>query len=262
MWCSPHAAQAKSRVIGLVFAEPADCGAATAQVDFFAELYILIVMCASFMLRQRNPGQYGIAAEYRIDIEEYYDRLIVPQRPSPVYKLEGDTIILTAMRFALLPSWAKEPKVKFATHNARLETIDEKPTWKTVFVKRHCLVPMTDFIEPIYEGDFAGNMVSFAQRAGAVILAAGVYDEWVNRESGEVIPSFSIITFTPPPFVAATGHDRCPVFLAVDKGKEWLENQGQPAKQLKNFLLEGRSEPDLIANKHRAMRPGWEKRQN
>lgn len=217
-------------------------------------------MCASFMIRQRNPGQFGVPAEYRIDIEEYYDVLIVPQRNAPVYRQLTGGPEVHAMRFALLPSWAKEPKVKFATHNARLETIDEKPTWKTVFVKRHCLVPMTDFIEPIYDGEYAGHMVSFQEKTGAAVFAAGVWDEWVDRQTGEVIQSFSIITHEPPPFVAAIGHDRCPVFLGEDAAAEWLKNEGAPPAQLKEFLLSSRHVPELKVEKHRAMRPGWEKR--
>src|SRR5665213_3779118 len=137
-------------------------------------------MCASYMIRQRNPGQFGVAASMRIDIEEYYDRLIVPYSKAPVLVEDNDVQILIPMKFSLVPRWSKEPKVKFATHNARLETIDEKPTWKGVFTQRHCLVPLTDFIEPIYEGEYAGFMVAFAAESGGLIFAAGVWDEWVN----------------------------------------------------------------------------------
>src|SRR5262249_8131522 len=152
---------------------------------------------------------------------------------------------LTAMRFALLPSWSKEPKVKFATHNARLETIDEKPTWKSVFINRHCLIPLTDFIEPIYTGEFAGHMVAFAANNGGALLAAGVWDEWVNRTTGEVIQSFSIITYEPPPFIAAVGHDRCPIMLGGDAGLEWLNNERSNPSVLKEFLISARSFPEL-----------------
>lgn len=212
------------------------------------------------MIRQRNPGQFGVPAEYRIDIEEYYDVLIVPQRNAPILRRGSDGVAVSAMRFALLPSWSKESKVKFATHNARLETIEEKPTWRTVFVKRHCLVPMTDFIEPIYDGEYAGNMVSFSEKAGALIFAAGVWDEWVNKETGEVIQSFSIITHEPPPFVAGIGHDRCPVFLGQEAAQEWLSNEGAPGGELKDFLLGSRHIPDLQVEIHRPLKPGWEKR--
>jgi len=208
------------------------------------------------MIRQRNPGQFGIPSEARIDIEEFYDQLIVPYRPAPVL-VNGEMRI---MKFSMVPSWSKEPKVKFATHNARLESIDEKPTWKSVFTQRHCLVPMTDFIEPIYEGDFAGNMVAFSAKDDEIIYAAGVWDEWVNRETGEVTQSFAIITQDPPPFVASTGHDRCPVFLEKAAGDEWLRNIKSPPNTLKAFLQEKTHTPDFKAVKHRPMRPGWEKR--
>ncbi len=211
------------------------------------------------MIKQR--GIPRLATEVRTDdFEQYYDFLIVPHRNAPVIKLVGDQNVLTPMRFSLLPSWSKEPKVKFATHNARLETIDSKPTWRTVFVKRHCIVPMTDFIEPIYEGDLAGNMVAFHQRDHEWIYAAGVYDEWVNKETGEVIPSFSIITNDPPPFIEGVGHDRCPIFLTESGASDWLGNEGEKASVLKEFLVSHNSVPDLAVEKHRPMRPGWEKR--
>lgn len=217
-------------------------------------------MCASFMIRTRNPGQFGIQAESRIDIAEYYDRLILPYTKAPVLIHHENLPILTAMKFSLVPSWSKEPKVKFATHNARLETIDEKPTWKTVFVRKHCLVPMTDFIEPIYEGEYAGNMVSFFAKEGTIIFAAGVWDEWVNKETGEVVQSFAIITADPPPFVAAVGHERSPVFLEAKPGLQWLENEGGAPQRLKEFLVANKARPNLDVQKHRPMRPGWEKR--
>jgi putative SOS response-associated peptidase YedK len=219
------------------------------------------LMCASYMIRQRNPGQIGIPVDMRIDIEEYYDRLILPYGKAPILVNDGgDLPILTSMKFSMVPSWSKEPKVKFATHNARLETIDEKPTWKKVFVQRHCLIPLTDFIEPIYEGELAGFMVAFANPSGQMLFAAGVWDEWVNKETGEVVQSFAIITHEPPPFIASIGHDRCPVFLDAESGAKWLDNVQLESEALKNFLLQRQLVPELMASKHRPMKAGWEKR--
>lgn len=218
-------------------------------------------MCASYMIKQRNPQLLGFPVDLRIDdFEQYCDVVINPQRMGPVICLDSGRPVLTAMRFGLLPSWSKEPKVKFATHNARLETVDEKPVWKSVFVRRHALVPMTDFIEPIYEGQYAGNMVDFAAIDGQFIYAAAVWDEWTNKETGEVIPSFSILTSAAPPFVAQTGHDRSPVFLDIHQGREWLSSEGQIASALKDFLVSAQKAPELTVSIQRPMRPGWEKR--
>lgn len=216
-------------------------------------------MCASYRIEWREDF-FPLVAEMQIDIRAFAQDLIVPHRLAPVYVQEGDKRILTPMRYSLLPSWSKEPKVKFATHNARLESIDEKPTWKEVFVKRHCLVPLSEFIEPIYEGEHAGHMVAFGDKGGDWIYAAGLWDEWVNRQSGEVIHTFAIITSEPPRFVAETGHDRCPVFLTEKGGREWLQNVGSPSAQLKKFLTENKTDPDYVVSRQRPMKPGWEKR--
>jgi len=213
-------------------------------------------MCASYLIHRHHAGRYGVPVETRVDIGNFYDRVIVPYTPAPV--VIGQQVQI--MNFALLPNWSKEPKVKFATHNARLEGIEEKPTWKNVFIERHCLVPLSEFIEPIYEGEFAGNMVAFSEHNGEELLAAGVWDEWVNRKTGEVIHSFAIITHEPPPFVANTGHDRCPIFLNLEAGEEWLSNQNATATELKRFLLTRNTVPEFSVAKHRPMKPGWEKR--
>ncbi|MGZ3722480.1 MAG: SOS response-associated peptidase family protein, partial [Bdellovibrionales bacterium] len=118
----------------------------------------------------------------------------------------------------------------------------------------------TDFIEPIYEGEFAGHMVAFSGKDGGMLYAAGVWDEWLNKETGEVIQSFAIITYEPPPFIAGIGHDRCPIFLNAEAGAEWLGNTDLNSRVLKEFLLEEKFVPELAVAKHRAMRPGWEKR--
>lgn len=217
-------------------------------------------MCASYMIKGRQTGRFPLNTEARIDVGEYYDELIVPYHPAPVLVGGAAGPVLTGMQFSMVPSWSKEPKVKFATHNARLDSIDEKPTWKSVFVRRHCLVPMSEFYEPIYDGEHAGYMVGFSQQNGEWFFAAGVWDEWVNRQTGEVIQSFAVITSDPPPYVAEIGHDRCPVFLTPDAGTEWLSNQGQEPKLLKQFLHDKHTTPEFAVNRQRPMRPGWEKR--
>ncbi len=216
-------------------------------------------MCASYMIKQRSLPQ--LVTEVRTDdFEQYYDLLIVPHRPAPVILSDGQNgAALKTMRFSLIPRWSQDAKPKFATHNARIETIVDKPTWREAFQKRHCLVPLTHFIEPIYEGDYAGHMVAFHQSEGQYLLAAGIWEEWANRQTGEVIESFSIITSEPPKFIADIGHDRGPVFLGEDAQKVWLALKEPPAAMV-NFLNSNRLHPEYQVEKQRAMRPGWEKR--
>lgn len=214
-------------------------------------------MCASFMIKQRNPDEYGLNVVVRTDLEEYYDYYVVPYRMAPVILSVDKENIVRPMQFSLVPRWSKERKVTFATHNARVESVEEKPTWRDAFRKRHCLVPLTHFIEPIYSGEFAGFMVAFHRTDQNVLLAAGIWEEWVDKNSGEVLESFSIITSEPPEFIARVGHDRCPIFLNPSGAQSWISDS---LTNPKDFLLSNKADLNLEVEKFRPMKPGWEKR--
>lgn len=216
-------------------------------------------MCASYMIKQRQNVWQDFYHVKRSDIEDFFDLLIVPHHMAPAYVLENGDIVMKPMRFSLVPRWSKEARPKFATHNARLETVAEKPTWKEAFQKRHCLIPMTDFIEPIYDGNFAGNMVAFHRQGGDLLFAAGIWEEWTNRETGEFIESFAVVTSNPPQFIFDTGHDRCPMFLDAERGKEWLFLSEKPTTMIE-FLEANRDDVAFDVEIQRPMKPGWEKR--
>jgi putative SOS response-associated peptidase YedK len=62
----------------------------------------------------------------------------------------------------------------------------------------------------------------FIARDGSPILtAAGLWDEWKNRETGERLKSCTMIVTEPNKF-AAEIHDRMPVFLTEDQFVPWL----------------------------------------
>ena len=217
-------------------------------------------MCASYLIKKKDRTRTGIITDVRSDdFEQYYDQLIVPRSPAPVLLLDRKVVTVSRMQFSLLPSWSKEPKFQFATHNARIESIFEKPTWKDAFAKRHCLVPLTHFIEPIYDGEFAGHMVGFHSGDEKWLMAAGIWETWVNRATGEVTESFAIITTEPPEYIARMGHDRCPVFVSANHQREWLELQAPP-QEMVQFLKSSQDQVDFGAESFRPMRPGWEKR--
>lgn len=211
-------------------------------------------MCAQYDA-EMTPG----------DLEKYLRKIwgldrpawktrIVPYAKAPV--AVGDHLEL--MQYSLVPSWSKEPKVKFATYNARLDTILEKATWKRPFTKHHCVVPLSRFVEPIYTGKLAGNMVAF--RAPELLLAAGIYDEWKNPETGEILKSFALVTDDPSDYVKEIGHDRQPVFLSQKRAEDWLNNEKQQGEELRTFLKEGAEEPNFTTEIDRPMAKGWEKR--
>jgi putative SOS response-associated peptidase YedK len=54
---------------------------------------------------------------------------------------------LDALRWGLIPNWAKDPKIANKTINARAETIDTAPSYRQAFKRRRCLVPADGFFE-------------------------------------------------------------------------------------------------------------------
>src|SRR5215469_12613727 len=46
---------------------------------------------------------------------------------------------LRVVRWGLVPSWAKDPAIGSRMINARVETVDSKPSFRSAFAKRRCL---------------------------------------------------------------------------------------------------------------------------
>lgn len=166
-----------------------------------------------------------------------------PHQDFPVIIKDNNELVLKVMNYSLIPTWSKVAKPKFATYNARVETIDEKPTWIKPLESTRCLVPITAFYESCYEGTHAGNIVEF--HSNDFITLAGVYNSWVNKDTGEVIDSFAVITKEPYPFVKKVGHDRSPIYLDEAYHKGWLDQNLKKIKDVKEFLLDLKDEPNL-----------------
>lgn len=224
-------------------------------------------MCAQFSLQiaAEDLRNLGIAVSPTL---EAIDERFLPYTKIPVIVQTPQGLKLTPMNFSLVPVWSKEPKVKFATHNARIETVAEKPAWREPFLSKHCLIPLTNFFESVYEGPHAGHIISFGGAAAATfggaaakstLFAAGLFDVWVNLETKEPLFSCTILTTEPSPFILENGHDRTPIFLNFTDGKAWLTLRASE-KEMVDFLLAKNIYPDLQVTRDRPLKSGWEKR--
>ncbi len=218
-------------------------------------------MCARFTIKI-DTAQLKLT--YKIQFPEHLQFLdfdLLPGSVAPVVVLQNDVHKLTPMKFSLVPSWSDEPKVKFATHNARIESIGEKPTWKIPFQSQHCLVPITTFCESVYEGPLAGNIISFSEINNNLLWAAGIFDYWEDIiDPKKSFFSFSILTREPSPFILEHGHDRTPIFLKDDFAFEWLKLIKKEESIIKNELLKQAYHPELKVEIARPLKAGWENR--
>lgn len=215
-------------------------------------------MCAQFNLKTQAQDlnlRYGIQVPESLQL---IDERFYPSQRAPVIVYQKN-LKLVGMNFSLIPSWSKEARVPFATHNARIETVTEKPTWKIPFEKNHCIVPLSGFFESVYEGPLAGNIIHFTHSQNDILFAAAIFDTWKNPANSQSINSFSILTTTPSPFILEHGHDRSPIFLNFEQATQWTQLVGHPQKQVQ-FLLDHHSLPPLKVDTDRPLKPGWERR--
>lgn len=140
---------------------------------------------------------------------------IFPTQSAAVVIQEGRRE-LRAMRWGLVPSWAKDLSFGRKTFNARAETAAEKPSFREAFRKRRCLVPADAFFEWRDK-----KRLTLRRKDGEPFAFAGLWERWRGPER-EVL-SFTILTVAANADIASF-HDRMPATLARDEEQDWLES--------------------------------------
>jgi len=140
----------------------------------------------------------------------------------------GPSRKLEFFKWGLIPSWAKDPKVGNRMINARAETLNEKPSFRTALKKRRCLILADGFYEWKKEGKTKTPMY-LQLKEGEPFAFAGLWETWKSPED-EVIKSCTIITTGPNALVKKI-HDRMPVILPAKAYDLWLSPDELPAEK-------------------------------
>lgn len=140
---------------------------------------------------------------------------------------------LGQLKWGLVPFWAKDEKIGYKMINAKSETIQEKPAFKNLFVRKRCIIPADGFYEWKKVGK-AKQPMRIMMKSGEPFAFAGLFDSWTSPE-GEKVHTCTIIT-TQPNKVVSDIHDRMPVILREQDEHLWL-NRGQFDADLLQSLL-------------------------
>ncbi len=135
-----------------------------------------------------------------------------------------DARVLDRYRWGLVPSWSKDPKIGNRLFNARGETVAEKPSFRSAFAKRPCVVPVDGFYEWDHRAGHVRQPHYFTRSDGQPILFAALYEHWYAPDAPKDSAPFStctIITTTPNVDMDEI-HDRMPVVLAISDVETWL----------------------------------------
>ncbi len=167
-----------------------------------------------------------------------------------VYAVVGNgdgTARLDAFHWGLVPSWAKDRKIGSKMINARAETLAEKPSFKSLFRSKRCIVPMDGFYE--WKAGTEGGPVNakgkllkqpmFIHRAdGEPLAVAGLWTRWKDPDDpeGRFLHSATVIT-TAANATMMPVHDRMPVILPASRWATWLDPENGDLDALSPLLV-------------------------
>ena len=191
-------------------------------------------MCGRFTM-MLMPNEMIEAFDLEAMSMEWVPRYnVAPSQPVAVVT-DPHTRRLDFMQWGLVPSWARDISIGNKLINARAETINEKPSFRTAFQRRRCLILADGFYEWSKANKSKGITAEpylFQLKGGAPFAFAGLWENWESSE-GDVLKSCTIITTRANGLVAQV-HERMPVILTPENAWNWLE--AKPASQLLGML--------------------------
>lgn len=177
-----------------------------------------------------------LAARYgrKSDIVEIYQDILDEQYHVNAFNYPKCPIItesdeIQVFNWGLIPFWIKDEKnaeeIKRMTLNARADTIFEKPSFREPIMKKRCIIPSTGYFEWRHEGKKKIPYFIFLKDE-PIFSMAGIYDSWLDKKTGEVKQTFSIITTDANPltdYIHNTKH-RMPAILSKEEENRWLDS--------------------------------------
>ena len=182
------------------------------------------------LIREELENRYGATLidpdEYRPSY--YYHAFGLPQIPA-ICTPEPDKIRL--LRWGLIPSWTRNLDdaniIRYKTFNARAESIDKKPSFSSSVRSKRCIIPVKGFFEWQHTGKEKIPWYIF-HHENDILSIAGLFDEWIESNTGEKYSTFSIVTTDANELMAEIHNSakRMPVILDRTSEADWLK---QPA---------------------------------
>ena len=138
------------------------------------------------------------------------------------------------VQWGLVPSWANDPTGGGKMINARAETLAERPAYGRLVARQRCLIPADGFYE--WRTDGRRKTPHYVRlRSGRPFALAGLWDQWHDPGSGQVLKTCTIIT-TEPNGLIATLHTRMAVMVRPADVQPWLSAAPLPPDRLAAVL--------------------------
>ncbi|WP_367752501.1 SOS response-associated peptidase [Flavobacterium sp. WC2430] len=163
----------------------------------------------------------------------------------PVIIDEKPDIISTDFTWGLIPSWAKDDEIRKNTLNARIETVEEKPSFKNC-VNNRCLVIVTGYFEWHWNDSKGKEKEKYLinSQEDEIFCLAGLYSNWLNPSTGDIVNTYTILTTEADKTMQYVHNHkkRMPVMINRIDERKWLDD----SISIKDFAYPN-YQPNLIA---------------
>jgi len=175
--------------------------------------------------RLQNRYNLPVSPDFEFAPVYYTSGFEFPRMPV-ITNTEPDRLQLFS--WGLIPACTKTSeeaeKIRSYTLNARSDSLFVKPSFKNVIRKKRCLVPASGFYE---WREMGGRKYPYFiyLKDQEIFSLAGLWEEWVDKATGELVKTYSIITTEANPLMARIHNTkkRMPVILLRSDEEKWLE---------------------------------------
>lgn len=202
----------------------------------------------------KRARHYGVAEDikrYKEELKQFKDleKASGFSHPQIIIYTNQEPYHPVLSYWGLIPHWIKDKtqanSIWNKTLNARVESIFEKPSFREAAHHRRCLIPIAGFYEYHHVGKSAIPYY-VCRKDDEPMQLAGLWSEWLNPDTGEVVNSCSIVTTKANELMAQVHNNpknmesRMPLILP-DQHEDrwlWLEATKSPIEQLLPFPQE------------------------
>ncbi len=175
-------------------------------------------------------GRYTLAAEieslqtrfqFDVPVSAYAPSYnIAPSQDVLAVIRDGDVNRAGLLRWGLVPSWAKDPKVGYRMINARAESAAEKPSFRRALRQRRCLVLADGYYE-WQRRDGQKTPMYMRLRSREPFAFAGLWERWQGADDTTLV-TCTILTTAANEWIEPI-HHRMPVLLDPSQESLWLD---------------------------------------
>jgi putative SOS response-associated peptidase YedK len=128
---------------------------------------------------------------------------------------------------------SKEEKTAYKMINARVETLAQRPAFRSLLAANRCMIPASGYYE--WRAEPRGKTPYYIHSTSHKFFAfGGLYDVWTNPDN-EALHTFTIITKDSDGVVAHL-HNRMPVILERELEDAWLDKEITTANEVLGIL--------------------------